>query len=404
MKVTGLAEAKHSTTHSGYRVGGAIFLPADERCNSPDRWEMVNNDRIDDILSDPRSVLAGDKDTIELELENRHPCLIDGATYIEWYEGELSYMVEKTKFDYYTHKHIPVWQKRKDDFQGWILLDTPRVISPTVTQLIAITTKHGPVLINHDAIKLSDLKEQGFTVSKRRFDMFQVNYSPRGVKTTAKNRKKREYENRMNKSFPEECLKTIYAVILSKFRSQSAYRFLTGHEYPPDTCEFDDIRQIVEVWHKLFPKDYSWRTCHYTYSFTGRRNRRRTYRQMGSTYMGLGAAITKCLQYLHGREDKIKKIAEKRKEHQAIYEEALKKASEQPTEEERLELLYLERMYKSMEPPPDMAWFCRWLRREAKALKIEIPKKPVPPKPAKRKPKRGKRKAKNAVVASKAAK
>ena len=319
-------------------LGGGLFRDEDDYRKLPPRYEILmdSSDKVQRLLDTPGSVLGSSEEVILEQLELRHPCAILGATHLYRYE----WSVEKTEDEktysgrrrrYHTGQHKTV--------NGWLVMPQPILEFADIAALQDITLKYGAVLIPVDVFETlgspENVKEAGFTVVDRRFELVQINFNPNYMRLAKWRERVKKYKERVETDFPALAVHAFYKLMAPS----------DGPEGHPDlTVEKQDQAQhyhVVRLWKTVRHYWGPWwrKDAHHSVSVDngssghGWGRSRHHSRNFESASYTFKSALEACMPYLHAMEK------------QDSYKE-----------------------------------FCKFLRAEARYFKVKIPPAPREPK------------------------
>ena len=314
-------------------IGGGLFVPTDTRSKLPPRYDIVGADKIDQLLETAGSVLGSTLEVIQKQLEAKHPSPTPWGTHL--YHCHVD--VEETDNVGYRHRY----DRRSRRAECLLVLNRPYIDACISSdELVAVTQQVGPVYVNVSGEREEELSTAGFTCVVRRFGLTQVNFNPRQRSRTQLRQSQQSYAKRRRLQFSPTALIVIYDLL----RPQHCHS-VPCELHVPDCydCDIGNILSLVEIYRKLGCGTW-WRkhAHHRGYMLTERLCQRlhAHRRGWGGAEMTLQDAFAECLQNLHAQEE-----------------------------------------YARANEHVVLGKFCHFLRREAKAMGIPIPKKPQPPKP-----------------------
>ena len=317
-------------------IGGGLFREADDYYKLPPRYEIVMDTKVQRLLDTPGSVLGSSEETILEQIQISHPCKVPGGTFLYRHE----WRVEKTEKENSSYRRSRRYHTGQFVIKrGWLVMERPVVYLADIPSLQSVALQHGAVLVPADAVDMlgnrDDLREAGFTVVDRRFDLVQINFAPNYARLTKWRNRVKEYEARVGTEFPDLAIAAFYILMEPKSGPE-------GHELlAVDKNAHAVYYEVVRLWKtvKRFWGPF-WRREHtsvYVDDYTGSgrgwgRGRRRRGSGKNASYT-FKTALEACLPFLHGMEKQEK--------------------------------------YKA---------FCKFLRVEARAAKVKIPAAPRKPK------------------------
>jgi hypothetical protein len=327
---------------------------------------------------DPDDYVIGQEDSeIQYALERRFP-VPDGMTKI--YKGNFR-IRSSVRVGYYSRKK---WAT--NTVEGWCVSTRPICQANDLDTYRELCVKHGVLFLpfRHDWSE-EELNAAGFTVCEGGGGFTQINYNPRSIELRPHRAKQREVKKRLN-GFPKEVLYDLFDMIHTDhwtyehpchgiFRGWDRFETRGWGHRKYRTCSISDVLQLLDanlrVWNKR------WWRCKDT-----------------SSCYNPPAIVREALLYLHGVEDDAKKcladkVAALRREW-ADYVKAFEKNPEDYETDKPLEWEEYRKQYREDLEDSDELRICRWLRTEARAMKVKMPRRPVMPK-LRRKKKRRKR-------------
>ena len=417
-------------------IAGARYRPA-VRDGDPDLYQLVGPDKVDEIINDTdpdrqaMHVLASTEERVRRVLRARHPAP-PGGTML-WRADKVVVAVGR--------ENDNGWRRRLDWIEKpikncFIILDKPLFeAAETVEQLQALSQEHGPILITEDQYtsiwkycphgqkRYEQAEQAGFTVLERRNSLWQVNYNPKAFELRGYRQVKNRYLARTSGSFPKDVIRDLF-IKLSPSNWPSSHPFdgvvssveleirkgwgHTQNLYPG----LRTLVKLIELNRKLLPEPW------YRH---GEPKTSRYYQQYSSC---IDKAVEAALPYIHGVEEVAHlKLADARvrcKEYYQTYLESCRErwdlhqaakdtlsadgcpheavdvdqtdqqlrdqansgryGSENEITPRWTEEEYIKHQMGSEEiDAQHNLKLCRWLRREAKALKLKLPAKPVQP-------------------------
>lgn len=350
-------------------IGGALWVEADEAENLPERYELVDINKVDQLLETEREVLGRDEAEIERQLETYHPAP-KGLTNILRCDHVFR-VTDSWKKTYYRSRRIMGEYK----FDGWIVLPKPLATTDNLDELLGLIKEHGPLLVEYDQYvlwgKTEGLRDAGFTCVGRRFDLYQVNFNPRRTSLKPYRDKVSTYEDRITGRFPANAIEDLFEAMRPDVRNNGCScpsLLLTNADEKPS---LDDIRDLFEL-NQIISKSKWWRETDPGGAHIYRKAIHKCDERHGNRYK-FSEAIAACLPYLHAFEAQALK--------QKAGEDEYHKDEPLPAKLRTTGRTHL--------------WFCQFLRNEARAFKLKIPRppmEPVRPKPKKARKKRVSRK------------
>jgi hypothetical protein len=336
------------------QISGGLRYSAFDDLKLPERYRIVKADKIEKLLDVPGSVLGSSEEIIFEQLQKMHPPPIPEATYLH----RCSFLAPPPKdsadryYDRYGNRRHR-WRYGTNDqrrwHDGWLVMERPIVHCGALGYLQDLTLQLGAVLVTEDDLNLlgtiDGLREAGFTVVKRRFDLYQLNFNPRYTRQAGYREKVRQYSYRTSNTFPAPAIAALY-MLFSQTNGPKKYPLLCTQE--DERADFRDVVMLEKTVRRFWGP--VWRSRTNSVCVEKQTNRWARDRQRFT----LQEALEACLPFLHAEE-----AAAKAEVHVA-----------------RLAL-------------------CRIIRCEAKALKLKIPPKPRKPKKPvfkrKKKPKKRKK-------------
>ena len=330
MKLQGadcLAVAEKPHTPESVTIGGVRHFAARPGLKSlPERYDIRYTNDMEELLN-PESLLGTDEATIERQLKQKFVSPHPKLTHVYRFEGELPaeppFVQDRWGYN-----------RRQDDqpFDGWLILDRWYVDDPDDEALIQLTQKYGPILVQSEFVwKQSEekLRERGFVLACRRFGLHQINFNPKRTSTDPYRLALKKY-NETQRGFKEDDLRGLYACLLP----QNAYgrdRFCSVRTY--EDFSIYGIRELLDLSKLLWPEKAGWwRDVSTSTSYY--RGRKRIWLPCK-----FKDCMASCLTYLRWEEQ-----------------------------------------HFTEDTSDDRKWLCRFIRREAKAMKLKIPPKQKPPK------------------------
>ena len=322
------------------QIGGGLFQPADRQLNLPEAYRLVTTDRMTELLDQDGSVLGSSEDDILVQLKQRHPCPDPQASFL--YRVDFAYDIYggDTNSQSYRRRYRRHQKARLD---GWLVVDKPYTECTDIATLQAMTRSLGPVLITPDTLDMlggkKTLANLGFVSVARRFDLLQINFNPRRTHRYDYVAACKAYKYRTQTGFPCNAVAAMYSA-MRPHSAPAKYPLLAIEQNDSAGCQL--VVRLADTLRRLWPeywKSAAWRTSRASFTVCNRR-----HRWVGP--LSFKGAVAECLPFLHTEESH-----QDGKLHQR---------------------------------------FCRFLRREAKAMGLVIPSKPKPPKKPNR-PKKKKR-------------
>lgn len=377
------AEAQQqSPLQEGNFLGGACLNHGGDDMVVREYWEPFTVHNVEAVVGrhEPDEIVLGSyAEEIAERLRDRYD--IDtppgGSRVVQVDAFELC---RTARSDRYYHR------RKSHRHTGWVILDRPLMRDIPLGALVDICLQFGPVLVNAGTGDLPQTDDAwaraGFTIRERAHELgLQVNYNPKAIARRPWTREKREAQRRLRGDWPADVLHNL-AAKLHPQNYPSDHPFCVIVVGPPLTetrgwgnkrdLAFSptEIMQLRDLTLKLWPGQHWWRT----------KDDSKTYWQENFSFKGW---LAKALLYVHSAEQKVAEdtaTCVSRAKHEyacRVAENAVvKDAEELPTEEE-----YVRDRLAAMQHRhwPVVGRFCKWLRAEARACQVPMPKKPVIP-------------------------
>lgn len=364
---------------------GAVFRES-ERDDEPDYYQLLPLEKIDEMLDAREHYIFGSNpEDLELELEKLHPAP-DGLRHVVR-RRRLQISTSYNHRSYYGRDRTR-WTSK--DVNGWLITKEPYGTAASLQELFELwTLAGGPILTDDDAWSEESLNDAGFTCQYRNNDMMRVNFNPRAIELRPYRAKQREVKKQLCGEFEDGDVHAMFTLV-SVDRMAHGYGHLLrgvqlyesrgwGHRRNRE-CEVSEILGCLELARKLGALPHYWRG------------------NAGYGTREFKSVVASMLERIHGVEDSYRQQwadhVENTKKRWYQYVEAF---HEEPEEYDTDEPVSLEEFLKNHDQHRAKAYlkFCRWLRREAKAVEVPIPKRPQMPKlPRNKKKKRKKRRRK----------
>lgn len=400
------------------QIAGAYYVPASKATGDEQLWKAftVAKHASGKISARPDEhqaldVYGSTEEEIVAALEEQYPCTVPNGTYIVAVHG----------FRFYEKSYRGCWRQSHNSRNVVMRLRHPLISlagHEDIDYFRDLTGKHGPVHLREDDLNTvfglraeKEILQNEFARVVRnlgRESLTRLNYNPQAQKIREYNAELREYKQRMSGEFPIAAMASVYDC-------------LAPNNWP-GTCKYAKCargHQTYEIrgWgnrHTLsIPVDVIYRT----YQLGQKVGAGPFYRnRVGYGYDKFNAAVAALLPYIHGAVLKAKaKIAEFTESYQrfvaaqdagpdavAAWRQRFGYTEDDtpPSPPRSLAEYIKEQQDRGRVKPQLHLDFCRWLLREAKIAKIEIPKAPRKPvKPQSRKKKREKaRRIQNGVA------
>jgi hypothetical protein len=315
---------------------------------------------------------------IEEVLQARHQADVPaGCSCLEKVEDFELCSGEQTPF-----KRYPGGTKAKTCITGWIVHDRPFTRETSVDALQTLSARVGPIIVPgttvHSLGNERDMNIDGFTVVYLRSGRARINYNPKAIERRPFLTECRLTRKRLSGKMPEAIFHRLVGYLHAGkwpkshpfeciVPSTSMYTSGGWGSQSDNTFGAVDVLMMRDLTLKLWPRVYWWR------DETGPYSSQNQY-----TFAG---AIQDALLYLHGIEAHAKDAleivaAEANEDYDWRTKDDLWSEETPPTREEHVEYWGkahdLGRWHTNLK-------FCKFLRSEAKAMKIKIPKPPVMP-------------------------
>lgn len=418
-----------SSVEAAGDMAGALYIEPPRSKERPfyQKLPVTQISQIIDSRNPEKHILADFPEQVMAELSRRYPPPRPEVSYI-LPADHVSISWERTDDDYYRHRSE--WTtKRFSDV--WVILDRP-LVSTTISSLAelkALSIALGPLLVESGAVNRlfphgylrtghTNLEYaanlEGFVVTPRTYglmdlELYQVNYNPRAIAFKSFRQRKTKVETRLVEDFPDDVYFALYKTIRpDEWPSKHPFYHVAygkdltyqkahgwGHRDVNQTFNENSIMRALQLSLKLWPGHKWWRESGHDF----------------------GEAVCKALPFIHGVERFLcKQQASWERQIAGWYEATLQGPrryyASGDTSEEYLDN-QAEQQWNDESPhpvdrdPPTFDQFragyprmenhreivrqalCRWLRQEARALKIPLP--PPPKLPVWRKKKKGAR-------------
>jgi hypothetical protein len=301
-----------------------------------DVWKLTQDFKELMAARDDRVLVAESPTELRQMIENKHPAPAYNMTCLQ----QFSDYVNTTSNRYSGQEHV----------HGYKVLPYPLAQEvESVEALQNLCIEHKSVFISDETSRAlgggyqgSNLKNKGFVVYEGT-DLHRVTFNPRNYELKAWREEKEKINQLLTGEFPSGSLNVLrLALCPSQWRSEHVISKVLVAD---DRSTVYTIMRLLEIAKKFLPK--SKRTYY--------RNLTIYNTKYYHAHVEVKEAIKGMLVYIWGAEDKATLV---------LKNPMFSKAS-------------LDRRDAN-----DLMGFCRWLRSEAKALKLPIPPKPVvPPKP-----------------------
>lgn len=374
--------AKISPLQEGGLLAGAVLHEAGEDAVVGEYWAPFSTHELERVTASYEGedlVLGSYAEEIERQLRLRYDRgLPPGTTYVLRVQNLVLTKKSVTNRRYYARP-----KSQRALAAGWVVLDKPYLLNATLSRLQEISLQLGPVLVDPGVNDLPyDAEEwanHGYTYRERAHELAaQVNYNPKALRLRPYREEKREAEKRLAGRWPQEVLHRLASSLHPDFYpsehpfkgvvqgKERSYRY--GWGYSRDT-DFDekDILAYRDLTLKLWPRQYWWRSQDGEKpGWHGNRNTFEDY-------------LSDALLYVHGVEQKAREFREKQDaENRELY---ARRFADIP--QDRKEWMS-EETYLELQSSFERHWgsrvrLCRWLRSEARACGIKMPRKPVIP-------------------------
>lgn len=336
-------------------------------------------EEIDRHLHDADAVIGACEEDIRVGLEKMKPCEYACCTHV--HKGSYEYKIYET----------PSWSSRRrvkseTRMTVWFVFKRPVCSHEDIDFLRNTTLAIGPVLIPEANCHPQEMEREGFTCRERKYDMYQVNYNPGALALIPWREEMKEYEKRIAGRLPTELLNQLYCAVQPGNWpvGHVGYRVVKGKDLTSHnggwgggskTSDVDfgvtEVLDCVALTQKISPADRGWwrETSipnHYSVSFE--------------------SLIETALTYVHGMEAQIvvdqEKHLESSRSHYEQYAVPGYKSQKKRVhsfEEWEAEMNKSDPSRGNRGNIRNRVKLCRWLRAEARALKIKMPAKPVKP-------------------------
>jgi hypothetical protein len=322
-------------------IGWALYFDADKNSNLPPRYEIVSQANMAALADDPGAVFGADPETIYGQLRQRHPAPHREGEYLCRFQGKIEEC--EGEEDTRRRRRYRTWKLRR--FDGWFVLDRMVTACESLGTLMDMTQQFGPVLVTRKTFEnlgeAEGLRSAGFTAVSRRFDLWQLNYSPKRTRLYGYREALKTFKSRQRR-FPQESLDAIYDLLRPQYNRCDDPWGVVLSAAEQSRVSPGLIVCLVRLNRCLYKEPW-WRTTNNRYYPTcGRRWRRQQPPRTSQTFKD---AVEACLPVLHAEEQRISPANRNKNDRWA---------------------------------------FCRFLRQEAKALGLRIPPKPKEPKKPKK--------------------
>lgn len=392
-------------------VAGAFFRESHVH-GEPDVFAAVTVENIDKVLNDENPdraamhVLGASAEQIMTELLNRYPSPVPESTLII-----QSRNLQLTKIKRVTVDSGYAWRRRNTITRStvtyplaWIKLNWPLLRNPeSVDELQALSTVHGPLVLSREKCRELFGKADRETVEAEGFiyvpvdveDLVRINYNPGAFRRRDYTKKLKRHLERTAYGFPDYVYHRLYR-LLSNWPSQHPLSDVVTHcelykrsgwnHETPIQFKPGQIATLIKYNQRLLPNNHFWRESSRPYY-----NR-----------IDFAPVLTAALAHLHGTEAAIataraRDIAEQR----GWYDTYLTRFAKFKAGDPEILAMYPETnsAFHGRETPisfeeftggqpyqssngyraEELAVICRFLRKEAKALKIKLPRPSRPP-------------------------
>lgn len=371
---------------AGSRLAGAKLLRA-QHDDDPDMFVPFDINKLKEVLDgkDEDDFVLGETDAeIQAVLEGRHPAP-GGMTFV--YKTSVSRRYRKEHGCYSRHR----WDNKH--VEGWVIARRPVCLANDTATYKELSTQHGALFIpcsHGNDLSETDFNAAGFTLVDAG-SFWQINYNPRAIELRPHHVKRREMKKRLRGYFPKDVLHGLYAMIHTDnwphdhpFRDVVRALDLTETRGWGNTANLErsvgDILDLLALNRKVF--------------------RKRWWRDSARNSYGPHSQIEAALPYLHGVEDQARTGMKNRLEEiHRDWLEYVEDFKERPEEFDTDEPITFEEYrpdYQERAKDCEALRLCRWIRAEARAMKVKMPRKPVMPTLRKKKRKRKKKRRKSA--------
>jgi hypothetical protein len=358
-------------------VGARPFVGAvkrDRHCdNDPDFYETFKQEDLLEIADGRRDYLVGDtEDEITEQLERRFPRVHDNAVRV------ARATCCSLRVDGKTWRGGHKWER--EEFDGWVILEEglPLCLEQSMDIWKQVSADVGSFLVwvhdvQHHSTKT--LAEEGFTCSHYCGDFYRVRYNPGAIARRPYNEELRHYKKRVQGFFPKELLNALYGMLSpQRWPDQHPFKEVLcgkdlyhtrgwGHRVDND-FDVSEVLSLIEANRKLW-KEKFWRAHK---SWRGENENKDD--------------IRKLLEYVHGVETNAdEKEREFWESERSRYGHYRRRWHENPENYATKKPVPFSQFH--VPPPKDTVkqarQLCRWLRREARAMGIKMPRKPERP-------------------------
>lgn len=369
-------------------VVGAVFH---NDYDGPPFYRACTASELDQHLEAGCEVIFGsDPDEIEMQLQAKYPVdspLLRRVLRKDGYvpDEEFNEWVSLDRRKHRRRRSSTHWYVDRSERKAacWLVLPYPYadleqlkasnndLLTPDdVRQLIEI---YGRILVNEGSRPLSNWHRDGFTAVTRQPDLLLLNFNPKHFSVQKLKQEKQAYAEQMRGYFPCSSLRDLYKILQSLEGVKSPYKNVLALTHldiayrdiadkkteldAPGTCLtrcveiVTKIRLALELVRRVAPGSGTWWRDAISH------NHRGYYK-----HLRVSDVLHELLPWLHGVE--------------AVCNYS----------DEQLEAIT---NFYEADNIHHLHWFCRWLRKEAKAAELKIPPKPALPKPpSSKKPKR----------------
>lgn len=344
---------------AGSNLAGAVLIEGDPF----DYYAPMPLRRVDEMLENRDDYVFGSNIAdLDIEIEKRHPCEMEGLQYV-------------------------LRQQRKPI--RWLVLDRPYGSADSIEELYHLWVQIGRPIYTDNDWSFNQLDDFGFVARERKHNLLQVNYNPRAIELRGYRKQRSQVKKRRSGVFPQTTINGIFRAVsvdqmphrYSRIMGSvsTTYKIGWGRESDHD-FDIEAILLCLDLAKKLGVKVPYWR------EYAG------TWREA----VNFESYLQEAILYVHSVEDSAYKELEAQKATvKSWYQEYVNRFEKNPEE------FSTDTPMSFDEYLQDLDWngganrlqqrlrFCRWLRAQARAMKIKMPRKPVMPKiPPKSKHKR----------------